>query len=326
LAKNAIHFNQISYINPFFSAFENSGVNLEALKLKSRLKQFDIQNVDSYVPVKPLEEFLNLVYTSQGISHLDRSFVQQFELQDMGDFGAYLASLPNALAAIDESIKLEPLIISNCRTKLLIHGKETFYHWKFHNERTHGRLISEEFCFHMVLTGLQLVLGPSFGVTSLYIPRYIYSKLKHTLPEQHFDLHLTEDTYSVGFDTANLTAKIELCQESERRPDMPSDSTRVRVSNLLTGFNDGIVPSVESLSEMLEISSRSLHRHLASEGTSFKELLKEYLLTSAIDQLENTERPVNEISEALGYKESTNFIRAFKSWTGTTPLQYRFNI
>ena len=43
----------------------------------------------------------------------------------------------------------------------------------------------------------------------------------------------------------------------------------------------------------------------------------------AIEELVHTDRPVAEIGEALGYQSPASFTRAFKSWTGQSPREYR---
>ncbi|TMO72758.1 hypothetical protein CWC16_19760 [Pseudoalteromonas sp. S3776] len=37
----------------------------------------------------------------------------------------------------------------------------------------------------------------------------------------------------------------------------------------------------------------------------------------------DNQQTIEDIAEAAGYTEPCSFIRAFKSWTGFTPLQFR---
>ena len=73
----------------------------------------------------------------------------------------------------------------------------------------------------------------------------------------------------------------------------------------------------------MNVSSRTLHRRLSSEGTSYKEILAEIRKTKAIELLTETLAPVESIAMDLGYSDVTNFYHAFKSWTGKTPISYR---
>ena len=73
------------------------------------------------------------------------------------------------------------------------------------------------------------------------------------------------------------------------------------------------------------MAPRTLHRHLKSEGTSYRQILENVSHTIASQQLTNTSITVEEISLLLGYIDVANFRRAFKRWTGMTPSDYRTN-
>ena len=83
------------------------------------------------------------------------------------------------------------------------------------------------------------------------------------------------------------------------------------------------VPSLEQLARRLNISPRTLRRHLATEGTSYKDLLKDMRKEKALDLLKTTNYPIEKIAIALGYSDVPNFYHAFKRWTGRTPSEYR---
>ncbi|MEX8546201.1 MAG: helix-turn-helix domain-containing protein [Mucilaginibacter sp.] len=58
-------------------------------------------------------------------------------------------------------------------------------------------------------------------------------------------------------------------------------------------------------------------------GKSPCEIMEERLLEEAQKMLRQTEMSVADISYKLAYGEPTNFIKFYKSMTGTTPLRYR---
>lgn len=84
----------------------------------------------------------------------------------------------------------------------------------------------------------------------------------------------------------------------------------------------GEFPSIEVVAEKLDMSVRSLRRHLDNEGSSYRQLLNEIRLQLAQDYLQTT-LPVEQIAELLGYSEPGNFSHAFKRWQGISPKQYR---
>lgn len=60
-----------------------------------------------------------------------------------------------------------------------------------------------------------------------------------------------------------------------------------------------------------------------SIGRSPMEYINEYRIKQAMRLLKETDLPVTEVCLECGYNNLGNFLRAFKKYTGTTPLKYR---
>ena len=96
-----------------------------------------------------------------------------------------------------------------------------------------------------------------------------------------------------------------------------------KVKSLLLEMLPSGESSIEEVADRLAMSKRSLQRHLKQDNTNYqevlnttrKELADHYLLRSTISS--------GEISFLLGFQDSNSFLRAFKSWTGTSPVEYR---
>ena len=84
----------------------------------------------------------------------------------------------------------------------------------------------------------------------------------------------------------------------------------------------GELPSMQTVADELHIDPRTLRRHLAAEGTSFRALLDEVRRSLAIDLL-GQGIPVELIAQRLGYAETGNFTNAFKRWEGMAPSAFR---
>ncbi|MET9080866.1 AraC family transcriptional regulator ligand-binding domain-containing protein [Streptomyces sp. NPDC004237] len=75
----------------------------------------------------------------------------------------------------------------------------------------------------------------------------------------------------------------------------------------------------EEVAEALCHPPRTLRRHLAHEGTSFRELLEEVRRTVAEDMLRDPSRPRYQIAQRLGYQDWSSFLRARRRWSGSLP-------
>lgn len=81
--------------------------------------------------------------------------------------------------------------------------------------------------------------------------------------------------------------------------------------------------SIESVARELKMRPRSLQRALAKENISFRNLLASTRLDVANHLLINTKMNVSEISEMLGYANTSAFSRAFTKVSGRAPSQKR---
>ncbi|HEX7028891.1 MAG TPA: helix-turn-helix transcriptional regulator, partial [Gammaproteobacteria bacterium] len=81
--------------------------------------------------------------------------------------------------------------------------------------------------------------------------------------------------------------------------------------------------SESEIAGALNVSTRTLHRKLQSEGLNINMLLDETRKELAIHYLENSTLTIGEIAYLLGFSEPANFSRAFRRWTNTTPHAYR---
>jgi AraC-like DNA-binding protein len=82
-------------------------------------------------------------------------------------------------------------------------------------------------------------------------------------------------------------------------------------------------PSIDDVARDLHISSRTLQRRLQEEGSSYQRVLDEARHQMARYYLGNSVLELNEAAYLLGYEDSNSFVRAFRSWEGVPPGQWR---
>jgi len=81
--------------------------------------------------------------------------------------------------------------------------------------------------------------------------------------------------------------------------------------------------SLAALAAAHHTSPRSLQRRLAEQGTSFQQLLDNTRQHLAERHLMDAKLDLAEIALLLGYSEQSAFTRAFRTWTGLAPAQWR---
>ncbi len=93
-------------------------------------------------------------------------------------------------------------------------------------------------------------------------------------------------------------------------------------SAIWAGLSEG-PPTLAGIASALHMPPRTLQRHLAAEGTTFRREIEQIRAEAAGAILRERAIPIEEVAFLLGYTEASTFYRSFKRWTGKTPRQYR---
>jgi AraC-like DNA-binding protein len=113
---------------------------------------------------------------------------------------------------------------------------------------------------------------------------------------------------------------VDRCQRLLQRPDDGRLTRRVLTTLAEHG---GRNPGARQIASRLGLSERSLSRHLAAEGTSYRRLIDQNRYRTAREWLRHSTLPVATIAARLGYNDPANFNRAFRRWAGISPGAFR---
>lgn len=85
----------------------------------------------------------------------------------------------------------------------------------------------------------------------------------------------------------------------------------------------GRFPGIEQVAAALFMTSRTLSRKLAAEGTTFSDLVAQVRYALALDYLRTTRLSMEDIATALDFSDANSFRQAFRRWSGKAPTDYR---
>ncbi|NGY06242.1 helix-turn-helix transcriptional regulator [Solimonas terrae] len=81
--------------------------------------------------------------------------------------------------------------------------------------------------------------------------------------------------------------------------------------------------TLDAIAARLGFSERTLQRRLQGARLNFQQLVEQLRFEVARRHLQQGELPLTEIGYQLGYSEPSAFSRAFRRWSGASPLAYR---
>lgn len=99
---------------------------------------------------------------------------------------------------------------------------------------------------------------------------------------------------------------------------LPLSALRARLVDLLPNS-----PSLPRLAEALQLPLERLQHSLNDQQTSFAQLLDQTRQAQAQQMLALPSLSIDQVATRVGFSSSSALIRAFRRWTGTTPLNYR---
>jgi len=86
------------------------------------------------------------------------------------------------------------------------------------------------------------------------------------------------------------------------------------------------LPSLKAIAAELSMSRSTLYRRLQDDDCGYQTIIAEFRRDQAVHFLKDTDLTIYEIAEKLGFSDDSNFRRAFKKWTGSSPSELRENI
>jgi AraC-like DNA-binding protein len=160
-------------------------------------------------------------------------------------------------------------------------------------------------------------LGDVNSYEDFYQAKYFFSK---KIIEIIFDKHhLTQPLLT--HNQATFEQVYSFLQNTN--PSSPSSFT-TKVQNIVRQrFSTGQPVQITQIADQMKISERTLARHLQQENSSFIDIKQKVAIEYAKLLLETTDQSVRKIAHACGYNSDSNFSRAFKCYTGKTPMQFR---
>lgn len=258
------------------------------------------------------------------------SFGQQIEPADLGIFGHLLMSASNLGEAIDYLIAFYPLISDAGSIKIEKNGQNCLLSYQpFYHIATELRVTAV--LANLISTGQKMALG-KMSLLEVNFTFTLHQEVRDAF-ENFSQTQVNEMQLANGLKMpiSSLDVPLEHANKDLVETLLPVVQTKMQALSTASPIRSAVhfiehFPSLSrtQLADKMKISERTLCRYLNKSGTCFS-TLKRDAGTRFAQQALRTGHSVEHIAEQLNYSDASAFIKAFKNWTGVTPLQFKLS-
>lgn len=311
-------------------------IDLPRLLRKCDITEQQLQDTDERLP---LEKVVKLLRHCNGVMSDEMNGLLQVAMP-VGSFRMMALAAVHAKnlgEALQRCIDFYNLFSNSVRYELIIKQRQT----ELVLTRIPNQIIRDDYAINCILAVIHRFIG------WLGNDRIILNQVKLDFPvpgyfrEYHYMFYgapvlFKQSRISINFDRHYLEHPVVQTEASVdsyiRRAPMDlylplnaGGEWTMLVRNSLKEYfsREQSMQSLEAMAAELKLNSQTLRRRLKREGSSFDVIKSQIRRDMAIHYLGKNQLSVEGIAEACGYTEPSSFIRAFKAWTGFTPLQFR---
>jgi AraC-like DNA-binding protein len=280
-----------------------------------------------------LHRTLEAVVQVTGDQQLGLKAARERTVGDSGALDYAIASASNVRHALEAACRYIRLVNDALDLHLDVGGPHVVLWFENHVPLPRPAM---DFQIGGIFRALTAVWGaiPSTDVTVSFAHAAPDDSSEYFLTFENVNVRFGESYFGYSFPSKHLDTPLKsadsLLHEVLRRhaektiaelPPVQHLSARVRsvIADNLSGGNPGII----NVARRLRLSTRTLARKLEQEGTTFSALLDDIRRRLALRHVAARDLELSEIAFLLGFSQTTAFHRAFKRWTGETPLSYR---
>lgn len=326
----SIPLHRVATAVPFIDYLRRIGAPLERELRRARLPVLAMDDPDCFVPSRNYWTFIANVADHEGIEDLG-FLVGQRSGANAVDAGLTqrLLRSPTLHHALDRFCKLATVEISRV-TLWLAPGENNTHRLYYQPSFDGGHPAYVHFQWYGVMAtigAIRLFAGKHWqpdhmGLASQNAP---VRAIRESFPNTRFQ---TGQAHCfIALDDRLLFSR---CRPDENAATSLSDTTNIEPADDLSGslkqalrsyLEDG-APPVGLAAELAGRSVRTLQRHLADKGQTYKRLLAQVRFDTATYLLRNRDYTITDIARQLGYSDPSHFARAFRRIAGVSPREY----
>lgn len=298
------------------------------------LDRADLSRPDGFMACADFARILEEAARATGDECFGLHFGEQYQPKNIGPFIYVVLNSPTIAAAFDNTIRYMKVHNAAAEVSVTIEGPRTYLRQSLIGLAVESTRQQSEYALVVALNTLRLMVG------SRWVPLEV--QFAHRAPRQTSEhlrvfgapVSFAAPTNAMVFDREFVERQVpgaddrlypimrryleQVLQEMPRE-DGALASVRRAVGEAMREGD----PKLGDVARKIALSPRTLQRRLKEQGLDFKGLVDDTRRRFSLNYLKDPQHTLTEIAYLLGYSEVSAFNRAFKRWTGSTPVGYR---
>lgn len=259
---------------------------------------------------------------------------QQMKMDDYGVLGLSWKTCSKA-GEIFERCERYFRLLSNTYVFKVEKGKDLSKIHLFRDAHRRGVELSNEATFSATVVVLQSMTETAIRPVSISFKHDAPKNLESYEAAFKCPILFNQPDYFMVYKTIDLetrTAKadvsinkflLERVEEETKGIETSAIKLALDVEKLIQDALPSGIPSIIQIGKHMGMSSRTLTRRLSDNGFTFRNLIKQTQEKTSKELLQKSSCTISEIAFQTGFSEQSAFSRAFKRWTGQSPIEYR---
>lgn len=287
---------------------------------------------DNRISFATRSHLVQLCVARTGCNHFGLLVGAQAGLQSMGPLGLLMKYSPDVASALRSLVRHLHLHGRGGAATLAAHGDTAMLGYQIHLPQSVATDQIGDAAAALMLNMMRSLCGNDWAPAEVWFA--------HRRPEdigpfhRFFRVPLRFDTEqnALVFKASDLNRRLRTHDpEIQRLLQRQIDALEAAQANdlprqisvvLRTALANGSV-SADQVAAMFSMHARTLNRRLHASGTTFRALVNEARFETACQMLEQSSMDVRQIALLLGYADASAFARAFRRWSGRSPMAWR---
>jgi len=321
-----------STLCPAIAILDQIGAPTASLLRNERLPALGYDEPTGFVPTFSVWSLLDSAARSQDIPDIGFRIAERVTIHRAARWGPKVVRAPTlhqAILAMKTHVRSD---MPNVEIEISIRGEEAWFQRRHDTECRHlpGYEFGEQYILGLMVQIVRLVEGADWRprqVTVQASEGQWRSGRPEFLREAHIDFQQTWTAFALP--RSALRRRLPSTHASQDWLPLPP-AGELPAGDFLGSLCQALTPLVHEReltidlgAEFVSTSERTLRRWLASEGTSWRQVVDRVRCDAALELMADPARSLMDISLQVGYSQQAHFTRAFRRWMGESPSDYR---